>query len=86
VLKYITVICIINEGRDRFDAGDKAGAIIDPSKITKEMTLHCEPTCLYRGDARRNVSVFVEQDLVEVLDYDLGIFDVGIDRQQVPVA
>jgi hypothetical protein len=64
-MKYETVIHIINEGCDRFDAGERAGEIIDGSNITDDITLYCEPTRLYRSDAQSNAGSYVERYLVE---------------------
>ena len=63
--KYETVIHIINEGYDRFDAGDKAGEIIDGSKITNDMILHCEPTRFYRSDTQPDAGSYAERYLVK---------------------
>ena len=57
MLTYETVIHIITEGYDRLDAGEKAGAIIDTSKITDDMIVRCESTRVYRNPIRQsNVS------------------------------
>jgi len=62
--KYETVIHIINEGFDRYDAGEKAGDIIDGSKLTDDIVVSCDPTCIYRGDMRPDVNSFALQYII----------------------
>ena len=42
--RYETIIHIINYGEDSFDAGERAGEIIDISKNVGEILISCEPT------------------------------------------
>ena len=63
--KYETVIHIINEGDDRFDAGERAGAIIDGFHVTNDMVLSCEPTRLYRNPMTQVVVSSSKEYLVE---------------------
>ena len=52
MLKYETVIHIVTEGSDRFEAGELAGEMIDASKNNLGFHMWCEPTRLtsgYRG-------------------------------------
>ena len=65
MLKYETVIYIVNEGFDRFDAGEKAGEIIDSSKMMDGMVLRCEPTRLYKSVEQVNIDSSRERCLVE---------------------
>ena len=64
MLKYETVIHIINEGDDRFDAGERAGNIIGNLNITDDMVIYCEPTHLHRCHAKPVIDSFAEQYLV----------------------
>jgi len=41
---YVTILRIYSEGVDEFDAGEKAGEIIDIDKIEKDVIVECEPT------------------------------------------
>lgn len=41
---YETIIHIITEGTDALDAGEKAGELIDISKMESGMSVNCEPT------------------------------------------
>ena len=62
--RYETVIHIINEGDDSFDAGERAGEILDSLRITGDMTLYCEPTRIYRDEEGHAVHSSAEQYLV----------------------
>ena len=66
MLKYETVIHIINEGDERFDAGERAGATIDGFKITNDMILYCEPTRLHRNTMQQVAVLSSEKYLVKV--------------------
>ena len=63
--KYETIIHIINEGDNRFDAGDIAGAVIDDVKIMDGMILYCEPTRLYSNPLQSVVASSPTEYLVE---------------------
>ena len=43
-MKYITIIRIVCEGQDKFDAGDRAGSIINVKNMKKEIIVDAEPT------------------------------------------
>jgi len=43
--KYETTVHIITEGEDAFDAGEKAGELVDIEKMVEDMVVSCEPTC-----------------------------------------
>jgi hypothetical protein len=42
--KYETVLRIINYGEDAFDAGEKAGNVINMTGYGEEILISCEPT------------------------------------------
>jgi len=63
--KYETVIHIINEGYDRYDAGERAGEILDGSKLTEDVMLYCEPTSIYLDDVNPRAGMSVMRYLVE---------------------
>lgn len=42
--RYETVLHIVNYGDDRFDAGERAGDLIDLTKFAGEIFISCEPT------------------------------------------
>ena len=65
MLKYETVIRIINDGDDRFDAGERAGEIINSLRITGDMILSCEPTHLYRNQEQKVVTSSSEKYFIE---------------------
>jgi hypothetical protein len=64
--KYETVIHIVSEGHDRYDAGERAGDIIDGSKLAADMMLFCEPTRIYRNGTKPVISESTEDLLVSV--------------------
>jgi len=45
--KFETVIHIITEGEDVFEAGEIAGELLDTKKIASDMVVSCEPTHLF---------------------------------------
>ena len=51
-MQYITVIRIISQGEDNFDAGDKAGSLINLSKLKNDMLIESEPTKLLEADQK----------------------------------
>ena len=42
--KYETVIHIVTEGKDSFDAGEKAGQLVDIGRMFEDIIVSCEPT------------------------------------------
>lgn len=42
--RYETVIRIISYGDDPYDAGEKAGELLDPTRMREEFLISCEPT------------------------------------------
>ena len=50
--QYETIIRIITNGNDAFDAGDKAGELIDVLKIQPDMDIICEPTHTFMQEKR----------------------------------
>ena len=58
MVKYETVIHIISDGCDRFEAGERSGDIIDSSKLTDDMILFCEPTRVYRSNVKLSYHYF----------------------------
>jgi len=64
--KYETVIHIVSEGCDRYEAGERAGDIIDGSRLAADMVLFCEPTRIYRYDARPSMMDEADELLASV--------------------
>ncbi|MBN2453836.1 MAG: hypothetical protein JXB40_06250 [Candidatus Omnitrophica bacterium] len=64
--KYETVIHIISEGCDRYEAGERAGDIIDGSRLAADMALFCEPTRIYRYDTRLSMMDRAEELLASI--------------------
>ena len=48
--EFVTVFRIQNEGEDTFDAGERAGEIVDMSKIDDMTDIYCLPTRCLRGE------------------------------------
>ncbi len=44
VKKYETTVHIITEGENAFDAGERAGELVDIRKMVTNMVVSCEPT------------------------------------------
>ena len=44
IKKYEMVIRVLNEARDEFEAGEKAGYLIDIEKMFPNTTISCDPT------------------------------------------
>jgi len=42
--EYETIIHIITKGKDEYDAGEKAGQLIDLGLLEPNMVISCEPT------------------------------------------
>ena len=64
--KYETIIRIINEGLDNFDAGERAGDIIDGSKLTDDIILTCEPTRPFTSSTRQIIHTTSRSCLAEI--------------------
>ena len=65
--QYETVLHIINYGEDAFDAGEKAGNVIDMSRYSEEILISCEPTREAKTEKNygRNFFKFDSAQLVE---------------------
>ena len=56
--RYETVIHVITDGEDDFDAGERAGELVNVSKLKNDMVISCEPTHLISEDAKRYETLF----------------------------
>ena len=43
--KFKSIVCVTSEGIDGFEAGEKAGELIDLGRMDIDMMVSCEPTC-----------------------------------------
>ncbi len=44
IMTFETVIHVINDGEDEFEAGERAGCLFDVSRMENGMIISCEPT------------------------------------------
>ncbi len=63
---YETVISIVTEGDDAFEAGERVGELIDINRMDSSMTISCKPTTLI--DQRNNKSDTEVKKAEEILE------------------
>jgi hypothetical protein len=70
--RYLTEFVIKNQADDSFEAGDKAGRIVDMTKLRSDMVITCSPT---RESGRVNIPA---REICEKIDHYSGRFSRNI--------
>ncbi|MBD3427147.1 MAG: hypothetical protein GF409_07970 [Candidatus Omnitrophica bacterium] len=79
---YETIIGIISKGADEYEAGEKAGEVINGEKVARNMTISCESTHAVFAEGKKGFGFINKQEKTEKYETVIHIYSEGESEDQ----